>query len=64
MTFHKMTEVFKRGNMNMEGFVMASFVRMDGTVWYFVEDIGGNWFIAKEEDLREHKRIPLKRSSF
>lgn len=56
--FQNMTEVFKRGNLNMEGFVLSTFSRINGEVWCFIEDRKGNWFIAKESDLVEHKKVP------
>lgn len=56
--FERGTEVFKRGNINFEGFVVGTFTRLDGEIWCFVDTDNGTWFVALESDLVSHKRIP------
>ena len=58
--FQVMDDVYCIHNMALEGFVLGTFQRLDGTVWCVVENQQGNIFWLQEDKLRLHKRmVPL-----
>jgi hypothetical protein len=67
--FPQGTEVFKKGCMNMEGFVLGTFWMLhntdEGWAWELtciVQRREGMFFIVKQDDLKQHKRLPSSMS--
>lgn len=44
--------ILKRPCGSFRGYITGSFIRLDGTIWVFIEDRLGNFSIGRRENIR------------